>query len=42
MRDHFDPAGARPPIPMNASSTTSQRAMVVFIRFVWGTTWLAM
>jgi drug/metabolite transporter (DMT)-like permease len=27
---------------MNASSTTSQRAMFVFICFVWGTTWLAM
>lgn len=28
--------------PMNASSTASQRAMFVFICFVWGTTWLAM
>jgi drug/metabolite transporter (DMT)-like permease len=27
---------------MNASSTASQRAMFVFICFVWGTTWLAM
>jgi drug/metabolite transporter (DMT)-like permease len=27
---------------MNASATTSQRAMFVFICFVWGTTWLAM
>ncbi len=27
---------------MNATSTTSQRAMFVFICFVWGTTWLAM
>jgi drug/metabolite transporter (DMT)-like permease len=27
---------------MNASTTTSQRAMFVFICFVWGTTWLAM
>jgi drug/metabolite transporter (DMT)-like permease len=27
---------------MNGSATTSQRAMFVFICFVWGTTWLAM
>jgi drug/metabolite transporter (DMT)-like permease len=27
---------------MNTSVTTSQRAMFVFICFVWGTTWLAM
>jgi drug/metabolite transporter (DMT)-like permease len=27
---------------MNLSSTSSQRAMFVFICFVWGTTWLAM
>jgi drug/metabolite transporter (DMT)-like permease len=27
---------------MNTSSTASQRAMFVFICFVWGTTWLAM
>lgn len=27
---------------MNSSATTSQRAMFVFICFVWGTTWLAM
>ena len=27
---------------MNVSATTSQRAMFVFICFVWGTTWLAM
>ena len=27
---------------MNAPSTASQRAMFVFICFVWGTTWLAM
>jgi drug/metabolite transporter (DMT)-like permease len=27
---------------MNASATTPQRAMFVFICFVWGTTWLAM
>lgn len=27
---------------MNSSSTASQRAMFVFICFVWGTTWLAM
>ncbi len=27
---------------MNASATPSQRAMFVFICFVWGTTWLAM
>jgi drug/metabolite transporter (DMT)-like permease len=27
---------------MNTTSTTSQRAMFVFICFVWGTTWLAM
>jgi drug/metabolite transporter (DMT)-like permease len=27
---------------MNASATASQRAMFVFICFVWGTTWLAM
>jgi len=27
---------------MSASSTASQRAMFVFICFVWGTTWLAM
>jgi drug/metabolite transporter (DMT)-like permease len=27
---------------MNATPTTSQRAMFVFICFVWGTTWLAM
>jgi drug/metabolite transporter (DMT)-like permease len=27
---------------MNTTSTASQRAMFVFICFVWGTTWLAM
>src|ERR1700760_48952 len=27
---------------MTSSATTSQRAMFVFICFVWGTTWLAM
>ena len=27
---------------MNGSATPSQRAMFVFICFVWGTTWLAM
>src|ERR1700735_4777107 len=27
---------------MNATATPSQRAMFVFICFVWGTTWLAM
>src|ERR1700733_7038622 len=27
---------------MNGSATASQRAMFVFICFVWGTTWLAM
>jgi drug/metabolite transporter (DMT)-like permease len=37
-----DSAGERPSDSMNGSVTTSQRAMFVFICFVWGTTWLAM